>query len=204
MGYPRGGTEIAPGGALGVCWPAFLCCCFKRWPALDVGQSHQSGQLACCLLAEVLTVCFCKETCLCTLSSVLGQLLFCCFFACPMSPLLTCSVVCMIAVVYLDLSCVYTPKWIQACTTMPVTAMSWVLKEEIYICHDINNVLQDHAKALHEQHSGFRCAKHAISEPPPSSWTGLGSDQPAQVEGLSNVHSISLGGVHALALVDNE
>jgi len=101
----------------------------------------------------------------------------------------------MIAVVYLDLSCVYTPKWIQACTTMPVTAMSWVLKEEIYICHDM---------ALHEQHSGFRCAKHAISEPPPSSWTGLGSDQPAQVEGLSNVHSISLGGVHALALVDDE
>jgi hypothetical protein len=67
-----------------------------------------------------------------------------------------------------------------------------------------NHVSQDHAKALREQHSGFRCAKHAIPEPPPTSWTGLGSDQPAQVEGLSNVQSISLGGVHALALVDDE
>ncbi|DBA77646.1 hypothetical protein WJX77_001651 [Trebouxia sp. C0004] len=65
-------------------------------------------------------------------------------------------------------------------------------------------ISQDHAKALHEQHSGFQCAKHAVPEPPPSSWTGLGSDQPAQVEGLKNVQSISLGGVHALALVDDE
>ena len=88
---------------------------------------------------------------------------------------------------------------------MPVTAMSWAAKEGFCICHhDIKNLSQDHAKALHEQHSGFRCAKHAIPEPPPSSWTGLGSDQPAQVEGLTNVHSISLGGVHALALVDDE
>ena len=78
---------------------------------------------------------FLQEACLCTLSSMLGQLLFCCFFACPFNPLLTCSVVCMITLVYLDSSGVWVSNWVQACTRMPVTALSWVVNEDICICH---------------------------------------------------------------------
>ena len=63
-------------------------------------------------------------------------------------------------------------------------------------------VVQEHAKSLREQHSSWRSAK-AVSDPE-TTWTGLGSDSPAQVEGLRNVQSVSLGGVHALALVDDE
>ncbi len=64
-------------------------------------------------------------------------------------------------------------------------------------------LVQEHAKSLNEQHSSWRCARAASPEPS-TPWTGLGSDEPAQVEGLRNVHSISLGGVHALALVDDD
>lgn len=63
-------------------------------------------------------------------------------------------------------------------------------------------VMQEHAKSLREQHSTWRSAKAASD--PETAWTGLGSDSPAQVEGLRNVQSVSLGGVHALALVDDE
>lgn len=64
-------------------------------------------------------------------------------------------------------------------------------------------VLQEHAKSLREQHSAWRSAKTAAPQSE-IAWTGLGSDLPAQVEGLRNVRSISLGGVHALAVVDDE
>lgn len=64
-------------------------------------------------------------------------------------------------------------------------------------------VLQEHAKSLREQHSAWRSAKAAAPQSE-IAWTGLGSDLPAQVEGLRNVHSVSLGGVHALAVVDDE
>ena len=63
-------------------------------------------------------------------------------------------------------------------------------------------MLQEHAKCLREQHSSWR--SKAASLQPEIAWTGLGSDLPAQVEGLRNVQSISLGGVHALALVEDE
>ena len=63
-------------------------------------------------------------------------------------------------------------------------------------------MMQEHAKSLREQHSSWRSAKHAAADAD-TAWTGLGSDAPALVEGLRNVRSISLGGVHALALVDD-
>lgn len=63
-------------------------------------------------------------------------------------------------------------------------------------------VLQEHAKSLREQHSSWRSKAATLQSE--TTWTGLGSDLPAQVEGLRNVQSISLGGVHALALVDDE
>ena len=66
-----------------------------------------------------------------------------------------------------------------------------------------DTVLQEHAKSLREQHSAWRHAKVAASQSE-TAWTGLGSDVPAQVEGLRNVQSISLGGVHALVVVDDE
>ena len=63
-------------------------------------------------------------------------------------------------------------------------------------------MLQEHAKSLREQHSSWRSNKSDSSEDN-AAWTGLGSDKPAQVEGLRNVRAISLGGVHALALVED-
>ena len=63
-------------------------------------------------------------------------------------------------------------------------------------------VLQEHVKSLREQHSSWRSKTAAPQSE--TAWTGLGSDLPAQVEGLRNVQSISLGGVHALALVDDD
>ena len=65
-------------------------------------------------------------------------------------------------------------------------------------------MLQEHAKSLRDQHSGWRSKAAAAVPQSEIAWTGLGSDLPAQVEGLRNVQSISLGGVHALALVDDE
>jgi len=91
LGHPRGGTEVAPGGALGVCWPAFLCCCLKGWPTLDVGQSHQSGQLACCLLGEGLILLLCKKHAFVCLAQCSGN----CCFACPLNPLLACLLCCL-------------------------------------------------------------------------------------------------------------
>lgn len=67
---------------------------------------------------------------------------------------------------------------------------------------DNHAMLQEHAKSLREQHSSWRCKAATLQSE--KAWTGLGSDLPAQVEGLRNVQSISLGGVHALALVDDE
>ncbi|KAL3149951.1 hypothetical protein ABBQ38_013312 [Trebouxia sp. C0009 RCD-2024] len=64
-------------------------------------------------------------------------------------------------------------------------------------------ISKEHAKSLREQHSAWRSAKTAAPQSE-IAWTGLGSDLPAQVEGLRNVRSISLGGVHALAVVDDE
>ena len=67
---------------------------------------------------------------------------------------------------------------------------------------EIHGVLQEHAKSLQEQHSSWRSKVATLQ--PGTAWTGLGSDLPTQVEGLRKVQSISLGGVHALALVDDE
>ena len=61
-------------------------------------------------------------------------------------------------------------------------------------------VLQEHARHLSKQSTGT--PSEAAGEGTP--WTGLGSDHPAQVEGLRNVKSVSLGGVHAMAVVDDE
>ena len=66
----------------------------------------------------------------------------------------------------------------------------------------VHAMLQEHAKSLREQHSSWRSKAATLQSE--NAWTGLGSDLPAQVEGLRNVQSISLGGVHALALVDDE
>lgn len=60
-------------------------------------------------------------------------------------------------------------------------------------------VLQEHARHLSKQSSS---SSSQTAEAAP--WTGLGSDQPAQVEGLRNVQAVSLGGVHALAVVNDD
>ena len=60
-------------------------------------------------------------------------------------------------------------------------------------------LLQEHARHLTKQSTNGGLD---VTEGVP--WTGLGSDHPAQVEGLRNVQSVSLGGVHAMAMVDDD
>lgn len=60
-------------------------------------------------------------------------------------------------------------------------------------------MLQEHARHLSKQSSAS--ASGAADSTP---WTGLGSDHPAQVEGLRNVQAVSLGGVHAMAVVNDD
>ena len=71
------------------------------------------------------------------------------------------------------------------------------------VLKDMLLTVQEHAKSLREQHPSWRSGKADCAEAG-TPWTGLGSDTPAQVEGLRNVHAISLGGVHALALIDDK
>ena len=64
-------------------------------------------------------------------------------------------------------------------------------------------MLQEHAKSLREQYSSWRTSKTDPAEDRVP-WTGLGSYKAAQVEGLRNIKAVSLGGVHALALIDDD
>ena len=60
-------------------------------------------------------------------------------------------------------------------------------------------LLQEHARHLSKQSTGG--GAEPLEGAP---WTGLGSDHPAQVEGLRNVQAVSLGGVHAMAIIDDD
>lgn len=66
---------------------------------------------------------------------------------------------------------------------------------------------EQHALLLHQEHARHLTKQSTnggldVTEGTP--WTGLGSDHPGQVEGLRNVQSVSLGGVHAMAIVDDD